>query len=212
MWILQPQPRSNGSYGADKEVGVIKFLLVKGIKVDEEFKLISAGILLALAALIDLRSQIIPNPLIMAGVSVGILLQLILAGTDGFIAGMYGLLVGLAILLPSYLMGFTGAGDAKLMGAVGTFLGPLGVLQAGLASILVGGVIGLLFAASAMINRNTLSPWSRYGLMLKTLVVTGRPIYIAPQEGEVMGKKFPFAVSIALGTTGWMIWQWPLVQ
>ncbi len=47
--------------------------------------------------------------------------------------------------------------------------------------------------------------------MMRTLVITGRPLYIPPAEGEVMGKKFPFAVSIALGTTAWIVWQWPLV-
>ncbi|MFY0991584.1 A24 family peptidase [Halomonas sp. C05BenzN] len=158
----------------------------------------------------DLRSRRIPNLLVMAGAALGILLQVITAGPGGVLAAITGLLVGLAILMPGYLMGFTGAGDAKLMAAVGTFIGPWGVLQAALASIFVGGVIALGFAFSALVSRQSISPWRRYGLMLKTLTVTGKPLYIAPQEGEVMGRKFPFAVSIAIGTTGWMIWQWPL--
>lgn len=165
-----------------------------------------------LAAGWDLNKRRIPNSLILAGAAVGILLQGWAAGTGGVLAAIYGLLVGLAILMPGYLMGFTGAGDAKLMAAIGTFLGPLGVLQAGLASIVVGGIIAIGFAASALFNRSSVSPWSRYGLMVKTLAITGKPLYIAPKEGEVMGKKFPFAVSIAIGTTGWMIWQWPLAQ
>ncbi|MFW3613993.1 A24 family peptidase [Billgrantia antri] len=159
----------------------------------------------------DISTRRIPNILIMTGATVGILLQGWAAGAGGVLAAIYGLLVGLAILMPGYLMGFTGAGDVKLMAAIGTFLGPLGVLQAGLASIAVGGIIALLFAISALFNRTAMSPWSRYGLMLKTLAITGKPIYIAPKEGEVMGRKFPFAVSIAIGTTGWMLWQWPLV-
>ncbi|MCG6657317.1 prepilin peptidase [Halomonas campisalis] len=162
--------------------------------------------LVVCAAAWDLRQRRIPNRLVLAGAAIGLLLQGALAGPSGVLAALYGLLVGLAILMPGYLMGFTGAGDAKLMAAVGTFLGPLGALQAGLASILVGGAIGIGFAASALFNKSSVSPWSRYGLMLKTLSVTGKPLYIAPQEGEVMGRKFPFAVSIAIGTTGWMIW------
>lgn len=141
----------------------------------------------------------------------GLLIQGVMAGPSGALAAFYGLLVGLAILMPGYLLGFTGAGDAKLMASVGTFLGPLGVLQAGGVSIVVGGIVGLCFAASAILNKSCVSPWSRYGLMIKTLVITGKPLYIAPKDGEVMGRKFPFAVSIALGTTVWMVWQSPLV-
>lgn len=166
--------------------------------------------LVIIAASKDVRSCRIPNTLILAGAAVGFLLQGWAAGAGGVLAATYGLLVGLAILLPGYLMGFTGAGDAKLMAAIGTFLGPVGVLQAALISIFVGGIIAIGFALSALIHRQSISPWGRYALMMRTLVITGRPLYIPPAEGEVMGKKFPFAVSIALGTTAWIVWQWPL--
>lgn len=144
----------------------------------------------------------------MAGAATGILLQGVLAGPSGVLAALYGLAAGLAVLLPGYLMGFTGAGDAKLMAAIGTFLGPQNVLIAALASILVGGVIALGFVASALFQPSAVSPWSRYSLMFRTLVTTGKPLYLAPKEGEVMGRKFPFAVSIAIGTTGLLVWQW----
>lgn len=173
--------------------------------------LVSCLLLVWSAAAWDLRSRRISNTLILAGAAVGLLLQGALAGPGGVLAAIYGLLVGLVILLPGYLLGVTGAGDAKLMAAVGTFLGPLGILQAALASILVGGVIALGFAASALVSRQSIAPWGRYGLMVRTLVTTGRPLYIPPVEGEVMGRKFPFAVSIAIGTTAWMTWPWPFV-
>ncbi|MCE8001368.1 A24 family peptidase [Billgrantia ethanolica] len=166
--------------------------------------------LVVFAAFTDIKSCRIPNALILAGAAVGFLLQGWAAGAGGVLAATYGLLVGLAILLPGYLMGFTGAGDAKLMAAIGTFLGPVGVLQAALISIFVGGIIAMGFALSALILRHSISPWERYSLMMRTLVTTGRPLYIPPAKGEVMGKKFPFAVSIALGTTTWIVWQWPL--
>ncbi|MDI5921136.1 A24 family peptidase [Halomonas sp. LR5S13] len=163
------------------------------------------------AAAWDLYQRRIPNRLVMAGAVMGILLQGVLAGPSGVLAAITGLLVGLAILLPGYLLGVTGAGDVKLMAAVGTFLGPFGVFQAALASILVGGVIALGFVASSLFQPRAISPWSRYSLMFRTLVTTGRPLYIPPVVGEVMGRKFPFAVSIAIGTTAWMTWPWPFV-
>ena len=178
---------------------------------DSLINLVSCFSLLLAAAIQDLLHRRIPNTLILAGAAVVILLQGWAAGAGGVLAAIYGLVVGLAILLPGYLMGFTGAGDAKLMAAIGTFLGPVGVLQAALISIFVGGIIAIGFALSALIHRQSISPWGRYALMMRTLVITGRPLYIPPAEGEVMGKKFPFAVSIALGTTAWIVWQWPLV-
>lgn len=126
------------------------------------------------------------------------------------LSAVYGLCVGLVVFMPGYLMGFTGAGDAKLMAAVGTFLGPLATFQAALASILAGSAIAVGYILFAVLFRQTASPIARYGLMAKTFIATGRPLYIAPEKGEVMGQKFPFAVAIAIGTTGWMIWQWPL--
>ncbi|MFQ3786863.1 prepilin peptidase [Halomonas sp. A29] len=166
--------------------------------------------LVAFAVCTDVQSHRIPNYLVMAGAAVGFLLHGWAAGAGGVLAAISGLLIGMVILLPGYMMGFTGAGDAKLMAAVGTFIGPFGVLQAALISIFIGGFIALGFALSAFLFHQSISPWGRYGLMFRTLVVTGRPIYIPPEEGEVMGRKFPFAVSIALGTTAWIAWQWLL--
>lgn len=164
----------------------------------------------ACAGVMDLRTRRIPNLLVMAGAAVGILLQGVQAGVGGLLAAIFGLFVGLAILMPGYLMGFTGAGDAKLMAAMGTFLGPLGILQVAFFSIIVGGLIALCFAFSSLMSHQSISPWGRYSLMLRTLFLTGRPMYIPPAEGEVMGQKFPFAVSIAIGTTAWIAWQWSL--
>ncbi|KXS37896.1 MAG: prepilin peptidase CpaA [Halomonadaceae bacterium T82-2] len=166
-------------------------------------------VFLGSAALWDLRQRRIPNALIMAGAIVGILLQGMVAGHGGALAAIEGLGIGLLVLMPGYLMGFTGAGDVKLMAAIGTFLGPYNVFLVALASIAVGGVIALGFAASALFSRNSPSPWPRYRLMVRTLVTTGKPIYVAPAEGEVMGRKFPYAVSIAIGTTLFLLWQSP---
>lgn len=162
------------------------------------------------AACWDLRYRRIPNGLVLSGVVVGITVQLGLAGVGGLLDSLAGLGVGLAILMPGYLAGTTGAGDVKLMAAVGTFLGPYQMLLAGLASIAVGGAIALGFLALASFSAGSTTPWPRYGLMIKTLFTTGRPIYLAPAEGEVMGRKFPFAVSIAVGTSFLLIWSaWP---
>ncbi|SFR77945.1 prepilin peptidase CpaA [Marinobacter daqiaonensis] len=169
-------------------------------------------ILLWISAVWDLRHRRIPNVIVFTGAGLGIALQIGLFGLSGLLDGLFGLGIGLAILMPGYLMGTTGAGDVKLMATVGTFLGPHNILIAGLASIAVGGVIALGFMFLAIFSADSPSPWQRYGLMFRTLFATGRPIYLRPAEGEVMGRKFPFAVSIAVGTSLFLIWQSPLIR
>lgn len=163
------------------------------------------------AAIWDLNQRRIPNTLVLVGAVLGGTLHLVQLGLSGLLFALAGLASGLAILMPGYLFGTTGAGDVKLMAAIGTFLGPYDALLAGLACIAAGAVIALAFMASAMFSDDSIAPWERYRLMLRTFFATGRPVYVTPTEGEAMGRKFPFAVSIALGTTLFLLWQWPFL-
>ena len=165
-----------------------------------------------LAAYLDLGRRRIPNALTMAAATTGLIIQVALSGVSGLMTGAGGLVIGLVILLPGYLLRTTGAGDVKLMAAVGAFLGPYWILGAGILSILVGSLIAAAFALSTLVSTSATSPWPRYKLMLQTMVSTGRVSYVPPAEGEVMGRKFPFAVSIAIGTTLTLVLWWPALS
>jgi len=110
--------------------------------------------LLAIAVLSDMQERLIPNQLVVIGLLVGLTGQTWLGGGIGFTVAASGALVGLICLLPFYISGGLGAGDVKLMAMCGAFLGPLHVVVASVASLLVGGVIGVawvfwnLFAGS----------------------------------------------------------------
>ncbi len=95
-----------------------------------------------------------------------------------------------------YLMGGMGAGDVKLMGAVGAFLGAKGVFYAFLATSIIGGLLAILTLAWSGDLKITLK---RYGIMLKTLLFTRQLSYISPTE-KVKALKMPYGVAIALGT------------
>ena len=75
------------------------------------------------ATIVDIRTRRIPNELTaaMAGIGVG----LSAAGVSGISvwASMLGFVIGLA-LMPGHVLGATGAGDVKLMAAVGAIVGP----------------------------------------------------------------------------------------
>lgn len=158
-------------------------------------------VLLWTAAAADLRRRRIPNRLTLGGAFVGVMLQAASAGTGGITVAAAGFVVGALILMPGFLLRATGPGDVKLLAAVGTVMGPYHILIAGLASIVVGAVIAVGIATAALAVRAGGSPWRRYAVMLRTLSVTGRPLYIPPAADEVMATRFPFAVAIALGAT-----------
>jgi prepilin peptidase CpaA len=61
-------------------------------------------------------------------------------------AALVGCLIGLALMLPGHLLGATGAGDVKLMAAVGSLLGPLTVINAVLYTAIAGGVLAVTVA------------------------------------------------------------------
>ena len=80
-------------------------------------------VLLALAARCDLASRRIPNRLTLAGGAAGLLLAASQGGWGALGEAALGGLAGLGVLLPVWLLGGMGAGDVKLLGAAGTFLG-----------------------------------------------------------------------------------------
>src|SRR5262245_54184414 len=62
------------------------------------------------------------------------------------VAAMPGLALGLVLMLPGYALGATGAGDVKLMAAVGAIVGPAMVVMAYLFTGVAGGVLAVAVA------------------------------------------------------------------
>ena len=101
------------------------------------------------ATVVDIRTRRIPNELTaaMAGIGVG----LSAAGVSGISvwASMLGFVIGLALMMPGHVLGATGAGDVKLMAAVGAIVGPALVVTAFLFTAVAGGVLAVVVAAQA---------------------------------------------------------------
>lgn len=108
-----------------------------------------AGIVILLAALIaasvtDITRQRIPNAITLPLAAFGIVYHLYTAGMGGMLFSVAGLLAGAALLILFYLVGGMGAGDVKLMGAVGSILGPVNVLYAFMYCAILGGIYSLV--------------------------------------------------------------------
>ena len=101
------------------------------------------GGIVIIASFYDIRYRRIPNILVALAVSGGLIRHSISSGFEGVLFSMAGCAAGIAVFLAPYLMGKMGAGDVKLMGAVGTTLGVKGAVVAACLSAIVGGVLAL---------------------------------------------------------------------
>ncbi len=155
--------------------------------------------MLAVAIYFDIRTERIPNWLVAAGTVVALTFHAVISGAFGLLTSVGGLFIAMAVLLPFYIAGAMGAGDVKLMAAVGAFTGVhLALPVVGLAL----GVGGLQAIAILVLRGAGRQTWERYRQMGKTILATGRIVYIRPGPGDAAGESFPFAVAVGVGTIG----------
>jgi prepilin peptidase CpaA len=159
--------------------------------------LIGSVICVIVAAVIDVRTQKIPNWLTLPFTLIGMLLNFFINGNQGLISSALGLLAGFLLLYFVYLLGGMGAGDVKLLGAVGALLGPRMVFYTFIWMALAGGALAFLF----ILYKRAFSQTFRN---LKILLL-GWVLGIADSEANITIKnqslvKLPYGVAIALGT------------
>jgi prepilin peptidase CpaA len=163
---------------------------------------------LAVAAVIDVRSNRIPNLLVLAGLAGGMLLSVAAepgAPMRGLAPSILGALTGLACLLPFYLLRAMGAGDVKLMAAVGSFLDPSGAIGATLATLLAGGLFAVALTLYHGVARGVLK---NVATMLQHPAL-GIPVLHDASAGNVAfansaAIRVPYAVAIAGGTSSFL--------
>jgi prepilin peptidase CpaA len=156
-------------------------------------------VVLAMAVREDLLRHRVPNALNLAALLVGLGLALLDAGLSGIVHSVAGTLVGSAALVPLYLLRGMGAGDVKLMGATGAFLGPSSALLAAALALIAGGVLGVAIVFWRLIEPR---------LRLEAAPSGEAPAAwnAAATISVVRKEQFPYAVAIAVGvvTTLWL--------
>jgi prepilin peptidase CpaA len=164
--------------------------------------------LVSAAAISDLRTRKIPNRLLLTGLLIGLVLSLMTRGIEGLVSSLAGFGLGFILLLPGYLLRFTGAGDVKLLATLGVFTGPGMLLHIFLASILTGALFVLLQALwKAIINNSSFL--QRYQTMLQTLLTTGQFNQVPSGQDSVLKQRLPMAPFYALGCL--IILMFPLI-
>ncbi len=119
----------------------------------------------SVAGLIDLRTRRIPNWLAAAGLVAGFAARYYAEGAPGLLSAGEGMGLAVLIYFPLWLLRGMGAGDVKLMAALGAIAGPLHWFLIFLASSILGAVAALFVAF-------------RYGRFVSTLVTT---LYLAKE-------------------------------
>lgn len=104
-------------------------------------------VLVLIAAIYDLRFRRIPNWLNLSGVVLGLGINTLLFARDGLVGAVLGMTCSLIVYVPLYLIRGMGAGDVKLMAAVGAIAGPWNWFGIFVATALLGGVVSIVFVA-----------------------------------------------------------------
>lgn len=168
---------------------------------EEERVRVNTGIVILAAALVaasltDIAHRRIPNIITFPLAAFGLIYHFASAGVSGLLFSASGILVGGGLLLLFYVLGGMGAGDVKLMAAVGGILGPLGAFNAFLYSALVGG----LYALVVLCRRGALKDSVR---RLAPVVDGFLLIKALPFPGMIHHDGMPrlcYALAISLGT------------
>ncbi|HEY7728730.1 MAG TPA: A24 family peptidase [Candidatus Eisenbacteria bacterium] len=154
-----------------------------------------AVLLCCAAAWSDLRTRRVPNALLLPAFVGALCLHSVPHAGQGLLLSLAGAAAAGALLLPGYALRFTGAGDVKLLVAVGAWLAFPAALAAGLLSLLVGGLLGLAVAASKSRLREVLGRAFRLGRWL-----AHRAANVPLARPEVSGLRVPFGVAVAVAT------------
>jgi prepilin peptidase CpaA len=153
---------------------------------------------MCLAVLFDVKERRIPNWLSIPGIVIGLLLNSLL-GFAQLLHGVLGVVVAVAILIVPFALGWLGAGDVKLFGLVGAFLGvqwlPRVLFYTGLAS---GGLALFSIIARGFDYRRLRNLWTDLRVAVLSL---GQVLPASVTQRTVHANKaVPWGVAIGLGT------------
>ena len=155
---------------------------------------------LSLSVVYDLRERRIPNALTVGGLCAALCLRLAMEPASVW-AGVLGAGLGLLVALPLFALGAFGAGDGKLLVAVGAFLGLDGLPAAILATGLFGGLLSLISLWRRGVLLPALARVRDRALFWVTLGRVGKRRTLSGSSGD---SAVPYGVAIAAGAA--LIW------
>ena len=148
------------------------------------------------AGFTDWRSRRIPNWLTVPGLLVGIAVNAATSGVGGLKTSLLGAGLGLLVLLPFVIVRSLGAGDWKLAGALGAFVGPGVLVDLLMVSVFVAGIMALGLVIYKRRFKETLRNIGRLLASLLTFRMPGPEVSLDNPQSL----KIPYGVALALTT------------
>jgi prepilin peptidase CpaA len=163
------------------------------------------------ASVTDLWKFKVPNLITLPLLGSGLLFHGVSGGWEGLGRSVLGCLFGFGILIGFYLLGGMGAGDVKLLAALGSWLGPVLTAYLFVVSALAAGIYS--FVLILMYGRLA-DTWHSLQVIYYRLAILGR--YFGAEDRVEAGVKawdrrrrvIPFAAMMGLGLIALLIWLW----
>jgi prepilin peptidase CpaA len=171
--------------------------------------ILAGAVLLSLiAGYTDLYWRRIPNWATVPGFFLGLSLNVAHCGWVGLRTSLLGAGLGLLLLFPFVMLRSLGAGDWKLAGAVGSFLGPGAMMNLLLASVFVAGLMAVVLVIYKRRVRETVRNLKHLLTSLATFRMPGSEVSLDNPHSL----KVPYGIALALTvvlfaiarTGGWM--------
>jgi prepilin peptidase CpaA len=143
------------------------------------------------SAVVDLYTRRVPNPLTIGIAAVGVTMAATHVSGVSVASAFAGFALGLLLMLPGHLIGATGAGDVKLLAALGTLLGPSRIGMAFLYTAMAGGALAVVIALQ---RRRLGATMERTAALVRTGGANAAEI-----EGPSADNRFAYAPAIAVG-------------
>ncbi|MQX52975.1 A24 family peptidase [Alcanivorax sediminis] len=165
--------------------------------------LVAVGIALP-AVIFDLLERRIPNTLILSALFLGPAAVFWEAGLEGMFYGLAAGLIAFSIAFLFWLVGWLGAGDVKLIGALGVLVGlpEIGIYLLNVA--LLGAVLGLFYL---VLKGRARESWERLNYML---AARERQLE-RTDSGQAAAVNLPYAIAIGTGAIFTMMGVSPMI-
>lgn len=151
------------------------------------------------AAAWDIRARRVPNGLNAALGAAGLAVNGWLAGWSGLAHGGLGVLVAFGLILVPFAMRLYRGGDAKLVIALGAWLGPTDIAWGFGFGVVIGGVLGLLMLIGDPETRR------RVGESVKAAAITATAPQVEADRGA--RRHVPMAVAFTIGAVLARVWR-----
>jgi prepilin peptidase CpaA len=183
--------------------------------------------LMAAAAYVDLRTLVIPKPLTLSTLGLGVVFNLvrgvwagieeqefwvlgengpIVGGLDGLLWTLAGFATGFGLFFIMWFLGTCGGGDVKLFAALGAWIGPvLTIWVLGATLVLVIG-IALLRLAKSLIFRGRQATMKAYSVKAAPKVGKKAGKQGLAQSRQTRQRLTPYSLPVALSTAALLLW------